>query len=67
MNTNPQNQAKQEQISNLEQELIEAQEKMMQHQDVGDNHTAIMFNQRCAEIKKSIDALKMEITDNNES
>jgi hypothetical protein len=67
MNTNPQNLAKQEQIANLEQELIEAEAQIMQHQKVGDNHTANMLNKRCAEIKKSIDALKMEITDNNES
>lgn len=67
MNINPEHQAKQEQIRNLEQELIETQEEVMQYQNLGDNHTADVYNRRCVEIKKSIDALKMEIGGNDES
>jgi hypothetical protein len=67
MNINPEHQAKEEQIRNLEQELTETQEEVMQYQNLGDNHTANVYVRRCAEIKKSIDTLKMEISDNNES
>jgi hypothetical protein len=67
MNINPEHQAKEEQIRNLKQELAETEEVVMRYQNVGDNHTADVYNRRCTEIKKSIDTLKMEIEGNDES